>query len=227
MALDLVFLGPPGAGKGTQARMLAECFGLAQLSTGDALRAAVKAETAAGKDAKSLMEAGGLVSDEIVNAIVAQAIDAQNFANGAIFDGYPRNLGQAVALDEMLAKRGRNIACAISFEVDEAALIERISGRFSCGACGEGYHDRFKNPKTKDICDHCGHSNFKRRADDNAKAVATRLVEYHRETAPLIKYYREQNKLQSVDAMNAIDQIAADVFTRVVRVRESHLVEMV
>ena len=211
MALDLVFLGPPGAGKGTQAKMLAERFGLTQLSTGDALRAAVKEGTEAGKAAKAIMEAGGLVSDDVVNAIVAETLDKPDFQDGVIFDGYPRTNPQADALDEMLAKRGRKIATAINLEVQEHILVSRISGRFTCGSCGEGYHDEFKQTKAEGICDKCGASDFKRRADDNAEAVAARLVAYHKETAPLLEYYGLQDKVQSVDAMQNIDIIAENL----------------
>ncbi len=210
-AIDIVFLGPPGAGKGTQARVIAESFGLSQLSTGDALRAAVAAGTDAGKKAKAVMEAGELVSDEIVNAIVAETIDQPEFQNGAIFDGYPRTIGQAEALDEMLKARGRHIALAISLEVDEAALVKRISGRFTCAKCGEGYHDEFKQTAKSGVCDQCGGTEFKRRADDNAEAVATRLQEYHRETAPLLEYYHNQNLVKPVDAMKDIDVISQDL----------------
>ncbi len=212
MALDLVFLGPPGAGKGTQARKLAEAFGLAQLSTGDALRAAAEAGTKAGKAA---MKAGSLVSDEIVNAIVAETIDTEEYVNGAIFDGYPRTLAQAAELDLILKSRGRHLSLVLSLEVDDMMVVQRISGRFTCGNCGEGYHNNFKQTKTEGQCDQCGGTDFKRRADDNADAVATRLAEYHRETAPLIEYYREQNKTQSVNAMQAIDKIASDLSTLV------------
>lgn len=217
-ATQLVFLGPPGAGKGTQARILSERFGLGQLSTGDALRAAVAAQTDAGKAAQSVMEAGGLVSDEIVNAIVAKTIDGPDFRIGTIFDGYPRTINQAEALDEMLKKRGEKIAVAISLEVDEKALIERISGRFTCANCGEGYHDSFKQPQTSGQCDICGKHDFKRRADDNAEAVKTRLEAYHSETAPLLEYYGNQKLVQKVDAMGEIDQITDELADIVVSV---------
>lgn len=218
MSIDLIFLGPPGAGKGTQARVIADEFGLTQLSTGDALRAAVAAGTDAGKKAKAVMESGGLVSDEIVNAIVAETIDGDDFKNGAIFDGFPRTLAQAAALDEMLKSRGRKIAAAISLEVDEAALVKRISGRFTCGNCGEGYHDEFKQPSQDGVCDKCGGTEFKRRADDNAEAVAVRLQAYHAETSPLLEYYREQNLVHSVDAMKDIDDVTEDLKAVVVSV---------
>ncbi len=216
--VDLVFLGPPGAGKGTQARIIADVFGLSQLSTGDALRAAVVAGTDAGLQAKAVMEAGELVSDEIVNAIVAETIDQPEFEAGVIFDGYPRTLAQANALDQMLEARGRKISAAISLEVDEAALVKRISGRFTCANCGEGYHDAFKTPAQEGVCDQCGGEEFKRRADDNASSVATRLQEYHRETAPLLEYYRNQDMLKSVDAMAEIDRISHDLKVVVISV---------
>lgn len=213
--VDLVILGPPGAGKGTQARLVAGKFGLGQLSTGDALRMAVKLGTKAGLAAKSVMEEGGLVSDEIVNDIVAETVDGPKFGGGAIFDGYPRTLPQAVALDQMLAARGRSLKAAISLEVDEGALVERISGRFTCANCGEGYHDKHKMPKAQGQCDICGEGEFKRRADDNEKAVKVRLREYARETAPLIEYYQGKKRLQSVDAMQSIDAIE-DALSKIV-----------
>ncbi len=216
--VDLVFLGPPGAGKGTQARVIAETFGLTQLSTGDALRAAVASGSEAGQKAKAVMEAGELVSDEIVNAIVAETLDQHEFASGVIFDGFPRTQAQANALDKMLAERSRNIAAAISLEVDEAVLVTRISGRFTCAACGEGFHDEFKTPAQSGVCDNCGGTEFKRRADDNAEAVATRLEEYHRETAPLLEYYHKKNLVKPIDAMKAIDEISHDLKVMVISV---------
>lgn len=216
--VNLIFLGPPGAGKGTQARLIAETFGLKQLSTGDALRAAVAAGTEAGIRAKAVMDAGELVSDDIVNAIVAETIDHEDFASGVIFDGYPRTVAQADALSEMLASRDRKISTAISLEVDEEALVTRISGRFTCANCGEGYHDVFKQPSNAGACDQCGGVDFKRRADDNAEAVAIRLQEYHRETAPLLEYYRNQDMVNSVDAMKDIDEISHDLKVIVISV---------
>ena len=205
----LILLGPPGAGKGTQARMLEERFGLVQLSTGDLLRAAVAAGTEAGKAAKSVMAAGGLVSDDIVLAILRDRMAEPDTAKGVILDGFPRTPGQAEALDALLASQGLKITAAISIEVDDAAMVARVAGRYTCAGCGEGYHDEFKQPALAGCCDKCGGTEFKRRADDNAETVGARLSAYHASTAPLIAYYAGRGVLQSVDGMGAIDQIAA------------------
>lgn len=204
----LILLGPPGAGKGTQARMLEEAFGLVQLSTGDLLRAAVAAGTEAGLAAKAVMEAGGLVSDEIVLAILRDRMASPDTARGVILDGFPRTNGQAAALDTLLAEQGVSIGAAISMEVDDAAMVERVAGRFTCAGCGEGYHDSFKTPAVAGVCDKCGGTAFKRRADDNAETAAARLQAYHAETAPLIAYYQERGVLERVDAMGSIADIA-------------------
>ncbi|PWE28518.1 adenylate kinase [Pararhodobacter marinus] len=207
----LILLGPPGAGKGTQARMLEERFGLVQLSTGDLLRAAVAAGTEAGLAARSVMEAGGLVSDEIVLAILKDRLAEPDTARGVILDGFPRTPGQAEALDALLAGQGLSISAAISMEVDDAAMVTRVSGRYTCASCGEGYHDSFKQPARAGTCDKCGSGDFKRRADDNAETVGARLTAYHASTAPLIAYYEQRGVLRSVDGMGAIDTIAADL----------------
>lgn len=204
-----ILLGPPGAGKGTQARMLEERFGLVQLSTGDLLRAAVAAGTEAGLAAKSVMAAGGLVSDDIVLAILKDRMAEPDTAKGVILDGFPRTPGQAEALDALLATQGLKITAAISIEVDDAAMVARVAGRYTCAGCGEGYHDEFKQPAQAGCCDKCGGTDFKRRADDNAETVGARLSAYHASTAPLIAYYAGRGVLQSVDGMGAIDQIAA------------------
>ena len=204
----LILLGPPGAGKGTQARMLEEKFGLVQLSTGDLLRAAVAAGTDAGKQAKAVMDAGDLVSDDIVIAILRDRLTQTDCAKGVILDGFPRTTVQAQALDTLLAENGQKIDAAISLDVDDAAMVDRIAGRFTCGGCGEGYHDSFKAPAVAGICDKCGGTEFKRRADDNAETVAARLDAYHAQTAPLIAFYDAQGALARVDAMGAIDEIA-------------------
>ncbi len=214
----LILLGPPGAGKGTQARMLEERFGLVQLSTGDLLRAAVAAGTDAGKQAKAVMEAGGLVSDEIVLAILKDRMAEPDTAKGVILDGFPRTAGQAAALDDLLAGQGTSIGAAISLEVDDAAMIERVAGRYTCAGCGEGYHDRFKQPAVAGTCDKCGGTTFKRRADDNAETAGARLAAYHAQTAPLITYYAAKGVLSRVDAMGEIDRIAADLSAIVARV---------
>ena len=202
----LILLGPPGAGKGTQARMLEEDFGLVQLSTGDLLRAAVAAGTDAGKQAKAVMEAGQLVSDAIVLAILKDRMAAPDVAKGIILDGFPRTAGQAAALDALLAAAGQKVTAAISLEVDDEAMVGRVSGRYTC-ACGEGYHDQFKQPAVAGVCDKCGGTSFKRRADDNAETVRERLKAYHAQTAPLIAYYDGKAVLEKIDAMGAIADI--------------------
>ena len=207
----LILLGPPGAGKGTQARLLEDKFGLVKLSTGDLLRAAVAAGTAAGKQAKAVMEAGELVSDEIVIAILRDRLAEPDVAKGVILDGFPRTTVQAEALDTLLAETGQQINAAISLEVDDAAMVARISGRYTCGGCGEGYHDQFKTPKVAGVCDKCGGTEMQRRADDTAETVASRLEAYHAQTAPLIAYYERKGVLKRVDAMLAIDAVAAQM----------------
>ena len=204
----LLFLGPPGAGKGTQARLLEEKFGLVQLSTGDLLRAAVAAGTDAGKAAKAVMEAGGLVSDDTVIAILRDRLTEADCAKGVILDGFPRTTVQAKALDTLLGETGQKINAAVSLEVDDAEMVTRISGRYTCGTCGEGYHDTFKTPAAEGVCDNCGGTDMKRRADDNAETVGQRLEAYHAQTAPLITYYDGQGALQKIDAMGDIDEIA-------------------
>ncbi len=205
----LILLGPPGAGKGTQARKLEDKYGLVQLSTGDLLRAAVAQGTEAGKQAKAVMEAGDLVSDEIVIAILRDRIAEPDCANGVILDGFPRTTVQAEALDALLAESGQKINAAISLEVDDAAMVDRISGRYTCAGCGEGYHDTFKTPKESGVCDTCGGTEMKRRADDKAETVASRLEAYHAQTAPLIGYYEGKGALSRIDAMGKIEEIAA------------------
>jgi len=210
---NLILLGPPGAGKGTQARRLEDTFGLVQLSTGDLLRAAVAAGTEAGKQAKAVMEAGELVSDEIVIAILRDRLSEGDCANGVILDGFPRTTVQAEALDALMFDMDQSIRAAISLEVEDAAMVERISGRFTCGKCGEGYHDMFKTPAVEGVCDKCGSTDMKRRADDNAETVASRLSAYHAQTAPLIDYYDGKGVLARVDAMADIDVVARDLNT--------------
>jgi adenylate kinase len=209
--VNLILLGPPGAGKGTQARMLEEKFGLVQLSTGDLLREAVAAGTEAGLAAKAVMEKGELVSDEIVIAILSDRLDQPDVTKGTILDGFPRTEAQAAALDDLLSARGQKIDAAISLEVDDEAMVARVSGRYTCAACGEGYHDEFKQPATAGTCDKCQGTDFKRRADDNADTVRTRLTAYHAQTAPLISYYDARGALTRVPAMGDIGQIAASL----------------
>jgi adenylate kinase len=207
----LILLGPPGAGKGTQARMLEERFGLVQLSTGDLLRAAVSAGTEAGRKAKAAMDAGELVSDEIVLAILKDRMEEPDITRGVILDGFPRTTGQAEALDALLAEQGMSIGAAISIEVDDEAMVRRVSGRYTCANCGEGYHDEFKRPAVAGVCDKCGGTEFTRRADDNAETVAARLSAYHAQTAPLIAYYATRGVLERVDGMKSIDAIANEL----------------
>lgn len=214
----LILLGPPGAGKGTQARMLEEDFGLVQLSTGDLLRAAVAAGTEAGRQAKAVMEAGQLVSDDIVLAVLKDRMAAPDVAKGIILDGFPRTAGQAAALDGLLEAAGQKVTAAVSLEVDDEAMVGRVAGRFTCAACGEGYHDEFKRPAVAGACDKCGGTAFKRRADDNAETVRERLQAYHAQTAPLIAHYEGQGVLQRVDAMGSIAAIRAALSAIVTRV---------
>jgi adenylate kinase len=210
--VKLVLLGPPGAGKGTQAKRLEETRGLKQLSTGDMLRAAVAAGTPLGLQAKQVMEAGKLVRDDLIVAMIAERIGEPDCAKGFILDGFPRTLQQAEALDVMLAARGiGGIDRVIEIAVDEPALIERIAGRFACAKCGAGYHDKFKQPKTQGVCDRCGGKEFLRRPDDRAEAVATRLTAYRQQTAPILPYYRSRGQLTTVDGMAAPDEVARQI----------------
>lgn len=206
--VNLILLGPPGAGKGTQARMLEERFGLVQLSTGDLLRGAVAAGTPAGLAAKAVMEAGELVSDEIVLAVLKERLEQPDVTKGTILDGFPRTDAQAEALDRLLTEKDQKIDAVISLEVDDEAMVARVAGRYTCAACGEGYHDDFKQPKAEGVCDKCGGTQMKRRADDNAETVRTRLQAYHAQTAPLIDYYAARDALTEVPAMGSIDDIA-------------------
>jgi adenylate kinase len=189
--------------------MLEEDFGLIQLSTGDLLRAAVAAGTEAGQRARAVMEAGQLVSDDIVLAILKDRMAAPDVAKGVILDGFPRTDGQAAALDDLLAASGQRVTAAISLEVDDEAMVGRVAGRYTCGGCGEGYHDEFKRPAVAGTCDKCGGTAFKRRADDNAETVRERLKAYHAQTAPLITYYEGRGVLQRIDAMGSIAGIRA------------------
>jgi adenylate kinase len=209
--VNLILLGPPGAGKGTQARMLMERFGLVQLSTGDLLRGAVAAGTEAGLAAKAVMEKGQLVSDEIVLAVLKERLDEPDVAAGTILDGFPRTTAQAEALDRLLAEKGMALDAAVLMEVDDDRLVDRVSGRYTCANCGEGYHDRYKQPEVPGVCDKCGSTEFKRRPDDNAETVRARLEAYHAETAPLIAYYERQGKLARVDGMAEIDEVNREI----------------
>ena len=253
--MDIILLGPPGAGKGTQATRFARERGLARVATGDILRDAIKAETPLGQKVQAtiargelvddetmiemvrerlarpdaqkgflldgfprtvpqaqaldaIMKAGELVPDEIVDRLIHETLEAMGPAQGAIFDGYPRTLIQARSLDRLLAEHGRRLDAVIELEVDEEALVDRITGRFTCATCGEGYHDRYKLPRLPGVCDVCGaEDSFKRRADDNEAAVRTRMAEYRAKTAPILPYYEARNMVSRVDGMASMDEV--------------------
>jgi len=209
--LNLIILGPPGAGKGTQARILMDDMGLVQLSTGDLLRAAAREGTEIGLKAKAVMDAGHLVSDEIVIGVVSERLDMPDVKAGVIFDGFPRTAAQARALDRLIEEKGLTLDAVVSMEVDDDRLVDRISGRFTCAECGEGYHDTHKRPARAGVCDKCGATEFKRRADDNAETVRARLIAYHADTAPLIDHYRAHGKLKTVDGMAEIGEVARSI----------------
>lgn len=211
--MNIILLGPPGAGKGTQARIIEKERGLVQLSTGDMLRAAVAAGTEVGLRAKEVMEAGGLVSDEIVIGIISDRIDEPDCQNGFILDGFPRTLPQAAALEKLLASKGKSLNAVIEMRVDDEKLVERITGRFTCGDCGEGYHDVFRKPKMDGVCDNCGSSNFKRRADDNEETLRARLLSYYKETSPLIGFYFAKENLESIDGMADMPEVTKQIET--------------
>jgi adenylate kinase len=209
--MNLILLGPPGAGKGTQAEVITQKRGLVQLSTGDMLREAVKADTAIGEEASAIMEAGGLVPDEIVIKIVAERLSASDCVNGFILDGFPRTLNQAAALDNLLQAQGKQLDAVIEIKVDDAVLIDRISGRYMCADCGASFHDTNHKPKVPGVCDRCGSTEFIRRKDDNAETVRNRLMAYYRETSPLIGYYFAKDKLRSVDGMAPISEVSNQI----------------
>lgn len=211
--MNLILLGPPGAGKGTQSKWIAERRGLVQLSTGDMLRAAVKAGSDLGKQVKAIMDKGLFVPDDVVIGIISERIDQADCANGFILDGFPRTLNQAAALERLLAEKNKKMDAVIDLKVDYNQLVERIVGRYACAKCGEGYHDRFKRPKVRGVCDVCNSTEFTRRDDDNAETVTTRLMTYYRETAPLIGFYFCLGTLRSVDGMAPIEQVATAIST--------------
>ena len=211
--MNLILLGPPGAGKGTQAQRLEESNGLIQLSTGDMLRAAVASGSEIGRLAKSIIEAGKLVPDDVMVDMIEQRIDAPDCTDGFILDGFPRTVAQAEALDELLGRKGKRLDAVIEMAVDDGVLVERISGRFSCAACGAGYHKRFRPTAEEGVCDRCGGTEFRQRPDDNEDTVRTRLAAYHAQTEPLLPYYRGRGVLRTVDGMAAIDDVAAQIGT--------------
>jgi adenylate kinase len=209
--MNIILLGPPGAGKGTQSASLVEHHGMRQLSTGDMLRAAVKAETPVGLEAKAVMQRGEFVSDAIVTALIDDELTAMGEGVGAIFDGYPRTAEQAGQLDAILEKHGRRLDHVIELAVDEDELVERITGRFTCGKCGEGYHDQFKLPDNPGVCDKCGSSEFKRRPDDTEETVRTRMSEYRGKTAPILPIYEQRGIVTRVDGMAPIGEVTAAI----------------
>jgi adenylate kinase len=209
--MNIILLGPPGAGKGTQAKRIEEAYGLIQLATGDMLRAAVAQGTEIGRKAKPIMEAGQLVPDEILIAMIEERIAADDCRNGFILDGFPRTIRQAEALDKMLEGHKQPLNHVIEMEVDEKVLTERITGRFTCATCGASYHDRFNQPKNAGVCDVCGGTKFTRRADDNAETVGARLAAYHKQTAPILPYYRQKGILKPVDGMAEIDEVTRQI----------------
>lgn len=206
--MRLVLLGPPGAGKGTQAQWLKERFGIPHLSTGDMLREAVAAGSEIGRQAKAVMERGELVSDAIMVGVIRERLNQPDCARGFILDGFPRTLAQAEALDALLAERGEKLDAVIEFAVEPEVLVARIAGRFACAKCGAGYHERFKRPRVEGVCDVCGSTEFVRRADDNEEAVRRRLQAYLEQTAPLVAFYRARGVLRTVDGMASISEVS-------------------
>lgn len=219
--MNIILFGPPGAGKGTQSDLLRDTYKLTKLSTGDMLRAAVKAGTELGLKAKAVMAEGKLVSDDIIIGIIRDAIAGNSCPNGFILDGFPRTTAQAAALDAMLLEEGKKIDYVIELAVDDGILVERISGRFSCKQCGAGYHDTFLQPVKAGVCDACGSTEFNRREDDKAETVAKRLADYHANTAPLLPHYKAAGNLYTVDGMADIAEVTASINEILVKGRKS------
>ena len=209
--MNLILLGPPGAGKGTQAKRLEQAHGLVQLATGDMLRAATASGSEIGRRIKAIMDSGALVSDDIVIELIESRITAPEAKNGVILDGFPRNVPQAKALDAMLARHGLKLDRVILMEVDEAALVDRLAGRFTCRKCGASYHDRNHRPRRDGVCDACGGTEFVRRPDDRPEAVQKRFEVYRNETAPILPYYRERGVLETVDGMAEMDAVTREI----------------
>ncbi len=211
--MNIILLGAPGAGKGTQAKRVEEKFGLVQLSTGDMLRALVASGSELGQEAKAIMDAGQLMPDALMIDMISARVDEPDCAGGFILDGFPRTTPQAEALDRMLADKGLALDVVVEIAVDEEELVGRITGRFSCADCGAGYHDVFHQPKVTGVCDNCGSTEFKRRDDDNEETVRSRLAAYRAQTAPILPYYRDKDLLQSVDGMAPIDEVTRQLMT--------------
>lgn len=209
--MNIILLGPPGSGKGTQAKMIEEKLSMVQLSTGDMLRAEVKGATKLGQQAKAIMEAGELVPDALVISIIANRIDAPDCKHGFILDGFPRTVAQADALDAMLSEKSLKLDKVIEMKVDDEALVTRITGRYTCGDCGQGYHDHFQKPKKLNVCDKCGSSNFIRRKDDNESTVRNRLEVYYNQTAPILPYYKAKGVLVQVDGMAEVGMVNREI----------------
>lgn len=217
--MNIILLGPPGAGKGTQAARLEAERGMVQLSTGNMLRAAVAAGSPVGRQAKAVMASGGLVSDEIVTGILSDRLDEPDVGSGFILDGYPRTEAQAHALDALLTAKGMTLHHVVELCVDEAALTDRVTGRFSCSSCSEGYHDRYKLPAIAGTCDVCGSTAFTRRPDDNAETVSQRMAEYRAKTAPILPHYESRGLVRRVDGMAPIEAVNGAIEAILVEVR--------
>jgi adenylate kinase len=218
--MRLVLLGPPGAGKGTQAERITAKYDIPHLSTGVMLREAVAANTEVGRQAKAIMDAGRLVPDEVMNRLVADHIAQPDAARGFVLDGFPRTVAQAEALDGLLEQRGERLDAVLELAVDDDALVDRISGRYACAKCGASYHDRFRQPKTDGVCDVCGSREFVRRADDTAETVRARLNAYHAQTAPLLPYYRDKGLLAAVDGMAEIEDVSSEILDTIAALTE-------